>query len=123
MTVKYYFRHCFWGFLGFGYLVYSILKDLHDGLIFPAYIPYMPYIATYLAISTVAYPFSLFVMNNLLLMIMKKETWRYYFTLNGPTWNFFIFAYLFCGLFSVPLLMLYPFIRNRLDHIKTKVIR
>ncbi|QGR09615.1 hypothetical protein CTZ24_24425 (plasmid) [Pantoea phytobeneficialis] len=112
MTGKYYFRHCFWGLIGFGYFVYSILKDLHDGLIFPAYIPYIPYVAIYLSISAVTYPYSLFVTNKLGLMIMKKETWSYFFTVNGPSWNFFIFVYLFCGLLSVPLLILYPLIKR-----------
>lgn len=120
MTLKYYIRHCFWGYFGFGYLVYSILIDLHEGLIFPAYIPYMPYISTYLAISAVTYPFSLLVMNKLSLMIMRKETWSYYFTANGPSWNYFIFIYIICGLLSVPLLMLYPLIKPAETKLKFK---
>lgn len=114
MTRKYYFRHCLWGFTGFGYLVYAIVKDLRDGLIFPAYTPYMPCIAVYLAVSAITYPYCFFVINKLALMIMKKETWDNHFTLNGPPWNMFIFVYMLCGVLSIPLLMLYPSINKRI---------
>lgn len=41
MTLKYYLRHCLWGWCGYGYLIYFIVRDMNDGLIFPAYAPYM----------------------------------------------------------------------------------
>ncbi len=37
MTLKYYLRHCLWGWCGYGYLIYFIVRDMNDGLIFPAY--------------------------------------------------------------------------------------
>ena len=43
MTLKYYLRHCLWGWCGYGYLIYFIVRDMNDGLIFPAYVPYMPF--------------------------------------------------------------------------------
>lgn len=73
MTVTYYLKNCFWGLFGPGFLAYNILNDLQDGLIFPAYIPYMPYVAIYLAIGAVIYPFSFFVLEQLAMKIMKKK--------------------------------------------------
>ena len=62
MTFRYYLRHCLWGLVGCGSLVYNILTDLKDGKIFPSYIPYIPYVAAYLAIGAVAYPFAYYAL-------------------------------------------------------------
>jgi len=113
MTVTYYLKNCFWGLFGPGFLAYNILNDLQDGLIFPAYIPYMPYVAIYLAIGAVIYPFSFFVLEQLAMKIMKKETWRYYFTFDGRSRGLFIFSYMLCALLSIPLFMLYPIINKK----------
>ncbi|HHM1467258.1 TPA: hypothetical protein ACRGGK_005393 [Klebsiella pneumoniae] len=51
MTLKYYLRHCLWGWCGYGYLIYFIVRDMNDGLIFPAYAPYMPFVVTYLVLG------------------------------------------------------------------------
>ncbi|MFX4310924.1 hypothetical protein F8O53_03050 [Enterobacter sp. 63] len=109
MTFKYYLKYCLWGLIGCGYLAYLILTDLRDGKTSPAYAPYMPYIATYLAIGAVILPFSFYVSEQLALKIMKKETWDNHFGADSPSWGAFIFVYLLCILLSIPLLMLYPF--------------
>ncbi|HDR2890894.1 TPA: hypothetical protein I4G69_001729 [Enterobacter asburiae] len=114
MTLKYYLKYCLWGLVGCGYLVYVILTDLRDGKIFPAYAPYMPYIASYLAIGAVILPFAFYVSEKLALKIMKKETWDNYFGADSPSWGAFIFVYMFCILLSAPLLLLYPAVnKNR----------
>ncbi len=113
MTLNYYLKKCLWSLTGCGYFVYLILNDLHDGLIFPSYQPYIPYVAAYLVISAVVYPFSFYVSEKLAMMVMKKETWEYYFAFNGPSRNFFIFTYFLCVLFSIPLLMLYPLVNKK----------
>lgn len=108
MTLKYYLKYCLWGLVGCGYLVYVILTDLRDGKIFPAYAPYMPYIASYLAIGAVVLPFAFYVSEKLALKIMKKETWDNYFGADSTSWGAFIFVYMFCILLSAPLFLLYP---------------
>lgn len=113
MTINYYLKHCLWGLVGFGYLLYAVLKDYYDGLIFPAYVPYIPYIAAYIALSAVIYPYSFFVSEKLMAMKMKKETRGYYFGNNGPSWNFFIILFMLCGVLSIPLLMLYPLVNRK----------
>lgn len=30
MTLKYYLRHCLWGWCGYGYLIYFIVRDMND---------------------------------------------------------------------------------------------
>lgn len=114
MTVKYYLKHCLWGLIGCGYLTYVILTDLHNGDIYPSYEPYMPYIAGYLAISAVIFPFAFYTTEQLALKTMKKETWSNYLGSDSPSWGAFIFVYIFCVLLSVPLFFIYPFInKNR----------
>ena len=65
MTIKYYLKHCLWGLIGCGYLTYLILTDLNSGDIYPAYAPYMPYIASYLAVSAVIFPFAFYTTEQL----------------------------------------------------------
>ena len=114
MTIKYYLKHCLWGLIGCGYLTYLILTDLNSGDIYPAYAPYMPYIASYLAVSAVIFPFAFYTTEQLSLKKMKKETWGNYFGSDSPSWGAFIFVYIFCVLLSVPLFFIYPFInKNR----------
>ncbi|MCC2919090.1 hypothetical protein [Enterobacter hormaechei] len=108
MTLKYYLKYCLWGLVGCGYLVYLILTGLREGKILPAYAPYMPYIATYLAIGAVILPFAFYVLEQLSLKIMKKETWDNHFGADSPSWCAFVFVYLLCILLSIPLLLLYP---------------
>lgn len=62
VTFRYYLRHCLWGIIGCGSLVYNILTDLNDGKIFPSYVPYMPYVAAYLTIGAVTYPFAYYAL-------------------------------------------------------------
>lgn len=113
MTIKYYLRYCLWGFIGCGYLIYTILNDLNEGKIYPAYIPYMPYVAAYLLISALAFPFDFYVFEKITLKVMKKETWNDYFGSNSPSWSAFPIIYLLCVIFSLPLLMCYPFINKK----------
>ncbi|MCM8261211.1 hypothetical protein M8U38_24255, partial [Enterobacter hormaechei] len=103
MTIKYYLKHCLWGLIGCGYLTYLILTDLNSGDIYPAYAPYMPYIASYLAVSAVIFPFAFYTTEQLSLKKMKRETWGNYFGSDSPSWGAFIFVYIFCVLLSVPL--------------------
>lgn len=110
MTIKYYLKHCLWGLVGCGYLSYTIITDLLNGKIFPAYAPYMPYVAAYLSIAAVTYPFAFYVSEKLALKLMKKEAWDNIFGADSPSWGAFIFVYLLCVLLSIPLLILYPFV-------------
>lgn len=75
MTFRYYLRHCLWGLVGCGSLVYNILTDLKDGKIFPSYIPYIPYVAAYLAIGAVAYPFAYYALEISAQKIIPKKSW------------------------------------------------
>lgn len=112
LTLKYYFKLCFWGLGGCGSLVYIILADLHDGKIYSSYIPYMPYIAAYLAIGAVAFPFAYFSIKKLALKTLSKQAWGSYFSEDSPSWGAFVFIYLLCVLFVVPLCIVYLFIKE-----------
>lgn len=107
MTFRYYLRHCLWGLVGCGSLVYNILTDLNDGNIFPSYVPYMPYVAAYLAIGAVVYPFAYYALEVSAQMIMSKKSWDRFFSDTGSSRNLFLFVLMFCILFIAPLLTLY----------------
>lgn len=113
MTIKYYFRHCLWGLGGCGYMIYVILNSMHDGKIYPAYVSFMPFIAAYLAIGAVAYPFAFYVTERLSRKVMSAETWNAYCGTDSPSWGAFIFIYLFCVIFVLPLCIIYPFISKK----------
>ena len=105
MTFRYYLRHCLWGLVGCGSLVYNILTDLKDGKIFPSYIPYIPYVAAYLAIGAVAYPFAYYALEISAQKIIPR--------------NLFLFVLMFCILFIVPLLALYFCISKKHNKLQT----
>lgn len=106
MTLKYYLRHCLWGVCGNGYLIYFIVSDMCDGRIYPPYIPYMPYAVAYLVFGAVVYPFAYRVSEEMALRIMSKGFWDNHFGEESSPWGMFIFVFLFCMLFSVPLFIL-----------------
>ncbi|EBO9655472.1 hypothetical protein JP88_004661 [Salmonella enterica subsp. enterica] len=110
MTFRYYLRHCLWGLGSCGSLVYNILTDLNEGNIFPPYVPYMPYIAAYLTIGAVAYPFAYYALEVSAQRIMTKKSWDRHFSDLGPSRNLFLFVLMLCILFVVPFLILYFFI-------------
>ncbi|HAT3901985.1 TPA: hypothetical protein OPR08_001939 [Citrobacter koseri] len=107
MTFRYYLRHCLWSLVGCGSLVYNILTDLNDGNIFPSYVPYMPYVAAYLAIGAVAYPFAYYALEISAQKIMSKKSWDRFFSDTGSSRNLFLLVLMFCILFIAPLLTLY----------------
>ncbi|STP20828.1 Uncharacterised protein [Escherichia coli] len=90
MTFRYYLRHCLWGLVGCGSLVYNILTDLKDGKIFPSYIPYIPYVAAYLAIGAVAYPFAYYALEISAQKIIPKKSWDRFFSDTGSSRNFIL---------------------------------
>lgn len=112
MTLRFYLKYCIWGFLGCGYLVYMILTKLHDGSVYPPYIPYMPYIAAYLTISAVLFPFAFYASEALALKLMSKDNWDAHFGDNSPSWGAFIFVYIICVLLSVPLFIIFLFVKK-----------
>ncbi|EAQ6121107.1 hypothetical protein DSA95_23395 [Salmonella enterica subsp. enterica serovar Plymouth] len=112
MTFSYYLRHCLWSLVGCGYLVYNILTDLSNGQIYHSYIPYMPYVAAYLTISAVAYPFAYYALEKSAYKIMSKKSWEEYFSDFGSSRSLFLFVYMFCIIFIAPLLILYSFIQK-----------
>lgn len=107
MTFRYYLRHCLWGLVGCGSLVYNILTDLKDGKIFPSYVPYIPYVAAYLAIGAVAYPFAYYALETSAQKIIPKKSWDRFFSDTGSSRILFLFVLMFCILFIVSLLALY----------------
>ncbi len=127
MTFRYYLRHCLWGLVGCGSLVYNILTDLKDGKIFPSYIPYIPYVAAYLAIGAaaylaigaVAYPFAYYALEISAQKIIPKKSWDRFFSDTGSSRNLFLFVLMFCILFIVPLLALYFCISKKHNKLQT----
>ncbi|HAL0699804.1 TPA: hypothetical protein PRP85_000042 [Escherichia coli] len=113
MTFRYYLRHCLWGLVGCGSLVYNILTDLNDGNIFPSYVPYMPYVAAYLAIGAVSYPFAYYTLEISAQNIMSKKSWDRFFSGTGSSRNLFLFVLMFCILFTAVLLILYFYISKK----------
>ncbi|HIC0738124.1 TPA: colicin E1 family microcin immunity protein [Klebsiella oxytoca] len=113
MTLKYYVRHCFWGWCGYGCLIYFIVRDMNDGLIFPAYAPYMPFVVTYLVLSAILYPFSYYTSEKLALKIMTKPFWDRHIGVNSGVYGMFIILWLFCMPLSVPLFLVYLCIRTK----------
>lgn len=107
VTFRYYLRHCLWSLVGCGYLVYNILTDLSNGKIYPSYVPYMPYVAAYLTIGAVAYPFAYYALEKSAHKIMSKKSWYRFFSDTGSSRNLFLFVLMFCILFTAPLLTLY----------------
>lgn len=119
MTFRYYLRHCLWGIIGCGSLVYNILTDLNDGKIFPSYVPYMPYVAAYLTIGAVTYPFAYYALEKSMLKIMSKKSWDRFFSDTGSSRNFFLIVLMFCVSLVIPLLILFFFIsQNHHDKLK-----
>ncbi|EAV3188096.1 hypothetical protein ZQ65_01455 [Salmonella enterica subsp. enterica serovar Newport] len=110
MTFRYYLRHCLWGLVSCGSLVYNILTDLNDGEIFPSYVPYMPYVAAYLMIGAISYPFAYYVVETTISKKISKQAWERNFSDIGASWSVFIFVCIFCILFNIPLLALYFYI-------------
>lgn len=121
MTFRYYLRHCLWGLVGCGSLVYNILTDLKDGKIFPSYIPYIPYVAAYLAIGAVAYPFAYYALEISAQKIIPKKSRDRFFSDTGSSRNLFLFVLMFCILFIVPLLVLYFCISKNIINYKPKI--
>ncbi|HBC5665234.1 TPA: hypothetical protein MDF12_004691 [Escherichia coli] len=119
MTFRYYLRHCLWGLVGCGSLVYNILTDLKDGKIFPSYIPYIPYVAAYLAIGAVAYPFAYYALEISAQKIIPKKSWDRFFSDTGSSRNLFLFVLMFCILFIVLLLALYFCISKKHNKLQT----
>lgn len=113
MTLKYYLRHCLWGWCGYGYLIYFIVRDMNDGLIFPAYAPYMPFVVTYLVLSAVLYPFSYYTSEKLALKIMTKPFWDRHIGVNSGVYGMFVILWLFCMPLSVPLFLVYLCLRAK----------
>ncbi|ROS15020.1 hypothetical protein EDF82_0094 [Raoultella sp. BIGb0399] len=107
MTLRYYLRHCLWGWCGQGYLIYFIVRDMYDGHIFPPYIPFMPYAVAYLVFSAITYPFAYYASENMAFKIMSKDFWDKYLGERSSACRMFIFVYLFCILFSAPLFIIY----------------
>lgn len=113
MTVKYYLKYCLWGFIGCGYLVYSILTDLRDDKIFPDFVPFMPYLAAYLTVAAVIFPVSFWTLEYLTTKGLNKNTWENYFSESSPSWRVFIFAYAFSIVLSAPLFLIFFFVRKK----------
>ncbi len=106
LTLRYYLRHCWWGLFGCGFLVYSILTSLYGGTVYPDYVPYIPYVAAYLTVGGLTYPYTYYAVEKLFLKIMSEKTWEKVF---GDTCyrNLFLFIYMLCILLTLPLLILY----------------
>ncbi|ELQ6023186.1 hypothetical protein R2217_004321 [Cronobacter turicensis] len=112
MTFKYYIKHLAWGLIGCGYPLYIMIMGLHDDSIYPPYIPFIPYIAAYLAISAIAFPFSFYMAERVIIKKTSGQTWDSHFSESSPSWSAFIFAYLLCIIFFIPLCLAYPFIKK-----------
>lgn len=112
VTFRYYLRHCLWSLVGCGYLVYNILTDLSNGQIYHSYVPYMPYVAAYLTIGAVAYPFAYYALEKSAHKIMSKKSWEEHFSDFGSSRSLFLFVYMFCIIFTAPLLILYFLIQK-----------
>lgn len=120
MTFRYYLRHCLWSFVGCGYLVYNILIDLSNGQIYHSYVSHMPYVAAYLTIGAVAYPFAYYVLEMSAQKIMPKKSWDRFFSDTGSSRNLFLFVLMFCLLFIIPLLALYFCISKKQNKLQSK---
>lgn len=112
MTFKYYIKHFAWGLIGCGYPLYTILMGLHDESIYPPYVPFMPYIAAYLTVSAIAFPYSFYVFEQIMTRKLSKETWENNFSESSPSWGAFIFAYLLCVILFLPLCLAYALIKK-----------
>ena len=86
---------------------------MNDGLIFPAYVPYMPFVVTYLVLSAILYPFSYYTSEKLALKIMTKPFWDRHIGVNSGVYGMFIILWLFCLPLSVPLFLVYLCIRAK----------
>ncbi|EPY4141288.1 hypothetical protein IDF50_25465 [Klebsiella pneumoniae] len=113
MTLKYYFRHCLWGWCGYGYLTYFIISDMNSGRIFPLYVPYMPFVVVYLIFSAILYPFSYYTSEKLALKIMSQDFWDRHIGEKSGVYGMFIIVWLFCMPLSLPLFIVYLCIRNK----------
>lgn len=67
----------------------------------------MPYVATYLTIGAITYPFAYYAVEKLLLKIIPHKVWKKGFSDIGSSKNLFLFVYMFCIVFNTPLLALY----------------
>lgn len=112
VTFRYYLRHCLWGLVGCGALIYNILTDLSNAQVYHSYVPYMPYVAAYLTIGAVAYPFAYCALEASAQKIMSKKSWDRGFSDMGSSRSLFIFVYMFCIAFIIPLIGLYFYIEN-----------
>lgn len=110
MTLRYYLRHCWWGLLGCGFLVYSILTSLYNGTVYPTYVPYIPYVAAYMTIGGLTYPYLYYTVEKLSLKVMSEKGWARHFSDGGSSRNFFLIIYMCCLLLTFPLLAIYFFL-------------
>ncbi|HAG0017823.1 TPA: hypothetical protein G8O67_005221 [Salmonella enterica] len=113
ITLKYYLRHCLWGWCGYGYLTCFIVRDMNNGRIFPPYAPYMSFVVAYLVLSAILYPFSYYTSEKLALKIMTKHFWDRHIGVNSGVFGMFIIVWLFCMPLSVPLFIVYLCIREK----------
>ncbi|HCD3191499.1 TPA: hypothetical protein NBM92_005893 [Klebsiella oxytoca] len=86
---------------------------MNDGLIFPAYAPFMSFVVTYLFLSAILYPFSYYTSEKLALKIMTKPFWNRHIGVNSGVYGMFMILWLFCIPLSAPLFLLYLCIRAK----------
>lgn len=86
---------------------------MNGGRIFPPYVPYMPFVVAYLAFSTIVYPFSYYTSEKLALNIITKDFWDRHIGENSGVFGMFIILWLFCMPLSVPLFIVYLYIRDK----------